>query len=55
MRGRAEGEGEKISSRLPTEYKAWHRARSLDPRLQQAETKSQMLNQMSHPEDSVTF
>ena len=48
--GGAEGEGERIPSRLSTEWGVQHRATSQDPELMtRAEIKSQMLNRLSHP------
>ena len=48
--GGAEGEGERVSSRLPAECRAWCRARSHDPEIMTwAETKSQAFNQLQHP------
>ena len=49
FRGAVE-EGERISSRLPTECGAWHGAWSHDPEIMTwAEIKSWMLNRLSHP------
>ena len=46
--GGAEGEGEKISSRLCTEHGAWHGTRSHNPEIMTwAETKSQTLNRLA--------
>ena len=48
--GRAEGEGERISRRLPAEYRAPQRAQSHGSEIMtQAEIKGQKLNWLRHP------
>ena len=49
--GRDRGRGrERTWSRLPTEHRNWPGAQSQDPEIMTlTETKSQMLNQLSHP------
>ena len=47
---RAEGEWERISNRFHAEHRAWHGVHFHNPEIVTwAETKSWMLNQLSHP------
>ena len=49
-RGEGQREKERISSRLPTECRAWYSTLSHDPEIMtQAKIKSRMLNWLSHP------